>query len=86
LSLKLAEVDLGAILRESVERLSQVERVQGVDVKVVSTAPVIAWADEARLRQVVANLLTNAAEAAAPSGHVEGLGPYHGRRGRAHRR
>ncbi|MBK8937839.1 MAG: HAMP domain-containing histidine kinase [Polyangiaceae bacterium] len=71
LSLKLAEVDLGAILRESVERLSQVERVQGVDVKVVSTAPVIAWADEARLRQVVANLLTNAAEAAAPSGHVE---------------
>ncbi len=63
--LDLADVDLGEVVRESVDRLDESGQTAGVAV-VIDAPPANAGVrgDEAKLRQVVVNLLTNAVDAA----------------------
>lgn len=66
-----AEVDLAALAQDAVERLKESGKLRGYEVVVSSRPTVLAWGDEARLRQVLMNLLTNAAEATAPQGRIK---------------
>lgn len=66
-----SEVDLAALAQDAVERLQESGKLSGYEVVVSSGSSVPAWGDEARLRQVLMNLLTNAAEATAPAGRIE---------------
>jgi len=67
-SLKLSTVDIADLTRDTVERLDAAGRFEGRAVDVSGLRdPVYARADEARLRQVVTNVLTNAIEA-TPAG------------------
>ncbi len=61
-------VDLAALCRETVERLAQAGRLDGVAVAVEGAAAVEGQAP--KLRQVLLNLVKNAAEAAGPGGQV----------------
>jgi signal transduction histidine kinase len=61
-------VDLRALTDAQAERI----RVQAPDLTVLVTGPpVTVWADEAKLTQIVANLLDNARHATEPGGHVD---------------
>jgi len=71
--LDLAEVDLAELARDAVARLRESGSLDGVGVDL--RAPqgarvVVCWADEARLRQVVTNVILNAAEATPQGGAV----------------
>jgi two-component system, NtrC family, sensor kinase len=68
--LDLGDVDLGELARDAVDRLRDTGRLDGVKVRTPEHAPVITWADEAKLRQVVTNVLLNAAEATPQGGVV----------------
>jgi signal transduction histidine kinase len=71
---RFAPVDLVQLAQDGVDRLKATGKLAGREVVVKhATAPVIAFGDEAKLRQVVLNLLSNAAEATRESGriHVE---------------
>jgi len=71
-ALRLGDVDLGTLVRESTERLAQLSKFEDVRWNVGSLEDrLTVRGDEARLRQVLVNVLTNAAEAALPSGRVE---------------
>ncbi len=61
-------LDLAALCRETVGRLGQAGRLDGVEVAVEGEAGVTGHAQ--KLGQVVANLVRNAAEAAGPGGRV----------------
>jgi signal transduction histidine kinase len=66
-----AEVDLGELAREAVARLRESGRLEGIDVATPpATEHATAWADEARLRQVVTNIVLNAGEATPRGGSV----------------
>ncbi|NUP08673.1 MAG: HAMP domain-containing histidine kinase [Polyangiaceae bacterium] len=70
-SLRVDDVDLGVVVRECVSRIGQREKLAGIhwgDAR-IDGDPVVRG-DEARLRQVVVNLLSNAADAALPDGRV----------------
>ena len=70
-ALRFSDVDLAILARESVERLRVLSRFDTVDCNEPdANESVLVRADEARLREVIVNLLTNAAEAAGPAGRV----------------
>lgn len=70
--LRMAEVDLAALAREGAQRLQQVPELASVVVtQALPSAPVLVRGDEARLRQVVMNLMRNAAEAGPPDIGIE---------------
>ncbi|MFP2931462.1 ATP-binding protein [Pyxidicoccus sp. 3LG] len=60
LQLDLEEVDLVALLREAVHRLSEECRAAGTVMSLSVEEPVVGWWDPARLDQVLSNLLGNA--------------------------
>ncbi len=69
--LRLEDVDLAALARESAARLAQLSRFEGVtwNEQELSLGARVRG-DEGRLRQVIGNILTNAAEAVGPAGAV----------------
>jgi signal transduction histidine kinase len=62
--LELAPIDLGELAHDAVQRLQESGKLPDVEVGLPVASPVRACADEARLRQVVMNVLVNAFEAA----------------------
>ena len=79
LSLELAEVELGALTREVLERLAEVLERAGCEVHLEVPAPVSGRWDAHRLDQVLVNLLTNAAKYGAGRPvhvRVEGAGDF----------
>lgn len=64
-----AVVDLAQLARDSVDRLRATEKV-GARVLEIRGPPVEAYGDEAKLGQVLLNLVTNAVEATPSDGHV----------------
>ena len=79
--LSLEPVDLDALLRDCAERLCVTEG--AAKLRMVfprGPAPVLARGDEAKLRQVVVNLLTNAVDATPEGGEITLLAAYEGRR------
>jgi two-component system, NtrC family, sensor kinase len=68
LRLEMTRIDLAEIARDAIERLKESGRLEGL--KIEQPAPyvrIITYGDETRLRQVVFNIILNAAEA-MPSG------------------
>lgn len=59
-----ADVDLGEVVREAVARLGESGQADDVTIEVTDGPVVRAFADEAKVRQIVFNLLVNAVEAA----------------------
>lgn len=60
LDLRPQEVDLSAMARAVVTRLSEDAQARGVALRIEASLPVVGWWDGLRLDQVVTNLLTNA--------------------------
>jgi signal transduction histidine kinase len=67
--LELAPIDLAELTGDAVQRLKESGKLRDIEVAVTAAGPVPARADEAKLRQVVVNVLVNALEAA--TGRVE---------------
>lgn len=63
-------VDLATLAREAVDRLDSAGALRDRRVEVVAHAPVVVPADAGRIRQVIANVVVNAAEATAPAGKI----------------
>lgn len=63
--------DLGALVLEAAAAARVRTRHQRIDVRVLSDARVVVWADPARLEQVVTNLLDNAAKYGPADGRIE---------------
>jgi signal transduction histidine kinase len=75
-SLDLAEVDVVALVDEAVERLGETGQLGGVTVEVTRAEKrVVASADEAKMRQVILNLVLNAAQAATLAATEDGASP-----------
>jgi two-component system, NtrC family, sensor kinase len=68
--LEVEPVDLAVLAREAVDRLEDAGALRDRRIEVVSREPVVVPADAGRLRQVIANVVVNAAEATAPSGKI----------------
>jgi len=64
--LELAATDLAAVARDAVAPLRQAGRLGEITVEMASNRPVMVRGDEAKLRQVVQNVVMNAAQSAAP--------------------
>lgn len=62
--LAIADVDLGDVVREAAARLDESGTSDGVAIEMDGPDDAVVRADEARLRQIVVNLLLNAVEAA----------------------
>jgi signal transduction histidine kinase len=63
-------VDLATLAREAVDRLDDAGALHGRKVEVIANAPVVVPADAGRIRQVIANVVVNAAQATAPNGKI----------------
>lgn len=63
-------LDLGKLAREAVERLADAGALTQRSVEVRADTSVVVPADAGRLRQVIANVVINAAEATAPNGRI----------------
>lgn len=63
-------VDLTMLAREAVDRLEDAGALRDRKIAVVAHHPVVVPADPGRLRQVIANVVVNAAEATAPTGQI----------------
>ena len=68
--LEVESVDLTELVREAVERMQGAGALDDREVTLLSHAPVFVSADAGSLRQVIANVLTNATEATPPSGKI----------------
>lgn len=68
--LDIGPVDLALLAREAVDRLEGVGVLRDRVVRVVSDRPIMVSADAGKLRQVIANVVVNAAEATAASGTI----------------
>jgi two-component system NtrC family sensor kinase len=68
-TLELAPVDLGELAREELSRLDDARRIQGRTLRVEGDGA-LAIGDAGKLRQVIANLIINAAQATGPGGRV----------------
>ena len=68
--LHVEQVDLGQLAREAVERLDDAGALSERSVEVRAGEPVIVSADPGRLRQVIANVVVNAAEATEACGRI----------------
>ncbi len=62
--LRREEVELGEVARDAVARLEESGRCEGVTLEIAERPPVLASADEGKLRQIVLNLVGNALDAA----------------------
>jgi signal transduction histidine kinase len=68
--LEIDSVDLAMLAREAIERLEGAGSLRDRQVCVVAGPPVVVSADAGKLRQVIANVLVNAAEATAATGTI----------------
>jgi len=68
--LEVQPVDLAMLAREAVDRLEDAGALHDRKVEVLARDPVMVPADAGRLRQVIANVVVNAAEATAPTGTI----------------
>lgn len=68
--LELGSVDLAMLAREAVDRLQGVGVLRDRIVRVVSDRPILVSADAGKLRQVISNVVVNAAEATEPAGTI----------------
>ncbi len=68
--LEIRPVDIAMLAREAVERLEGVGVLRDRVVKVTSDRPVMVSADSGKLRQVIANVVVNAAEATEATGTI----------------
>jgi signal transduction histidine kinase len=68
--LEIGSVDLAVLAREAIERLTDAGTLRDRSVRVVADHPVIVSADAGKLRQVIANVVMNAAEATQPTGTI----------------
>lgn len=76
-ALETTVVDVTALVREAIERLSARAELDGLTVR-EEVAACTLRADPMRLRQVLANLLRNAAQASEPGGEIEVRGEVDG--------
>lgn len=68
--LDVCPLDIGELAREAVSRLDESGALRGHGVKVLATSAVMVTGDAGKLRQVIANLVVNAAEATPPAGQI----------------
>jgi two-component system NtrC family sensor kinase len=68
--LEVGSVDLAVLAREAIERLTDAGALRDRSVRVVADHPVLVAADAGKLRQVIANVVVNAAEATLPTGTI----------------
>ncbi|MBC7173427.1 MAG: HAMP domain-containing protein, partial [Polyangiaceae bacterium] len=69
--LQRSQVDVAELARDAVERLMESGKLEGIHVEAPTAAErAPAWGDEAKLRQVITNLLVNAAEATPATGAI----------------
>lgn len=68
--LEIGSVDLAVLAREAIERLSDAGTLSDRRVRVVADHPVLVSADAGKLRQVIANVVVNAAEATRSAGTI----------------
>lgn len=68
--LELGAVDLAILAREAIERLGDAGALKDRRIELKAGMPVVVSADAAKLRQVIANVVVNAAEATSASGTI----------------
>ncbi len=68
--LEVQSVDLGDLAREAVSRLEDAGTLRDRRIDVASSGPVVVAADAGKLRQVIANVVMNAAEATLDTGRI----------------
>ncbi len=68
--LEIGSVDLALLAREAVERLEGAGALRDRSVRVVADRPIMVSADAGKLRQVIANVVVNAAEATEATGTI----------------
>lgn len=68
--LEVGSVDLAVLAREAIERLTDAGALRDRSVRVVAEYPVLVSADAGKLRQVIANVVVNAAEATPATGTI----------------
>jgi signal transduction histidine kinase len=68
--LDLGAVDLAVLAREAIERLSDAGALKDRTIELKAERPVVVSADASKLRQVIANVVVNAAEATSESGTI----------------
>ena len=68
--LEIEPVDLAELAREAIDRLEDAGMLGARAVEIVASAPVMVPGDAGRLRQVIANVVVNAAEATGPAGKI----------------
>ncbi len=68
--LEVGSVDLAVLAREAVDRLEGASALRDRSVRVIAQNPVVVSADAGKLRQVIANVVVNAAEATQPTGNI----------------
>jgi two-component system NtrC family sensor kinase len=78
--LEVGSVDLAVLAREAIERLTDAGALRDRSVRVVADRPVLVSADAGKLRQVIANVVVNAAEATQPTGTITINAQAHGDR------
>lgn len=68
--LEVGSIDLAVLAREAVNRLEDAGALHDRTVRIIARNPVIVCGDAGKLRQVIANVVTNAAEATETSGTI----------------
>ena len=68
--LDMGAVDLAELAREAIARLTDAGTLRDRSIRMLADKPVVVAADAGKLRQVIANVVVNAAEATQPSGTI----------------